>query len=76
MPAVKNCEGVVLPSGVRSLHGRMVMAMLLSSCPDNARILLANLFQSSRSTFSWESFPSFFAFKAGMSDTQILALGG
>lgn len=40
MPAVRNCEGVVLPSGVRSLHGRMVMAMLLSRCPDNARILL------------------------------------
>ena len=40
------------------------------------RILLANLLQSSRSTFSWESFPSFFVFKEGMHDTQILALGG
>jgi len=36
------------------------------------RILLANPHQSSRSTFSWESFPSFFAFKEGMWDTQIL----
>jgi hypothetical protein len=35
---------------------------------------LANLFQSSRSTFSWGSFPSFFAFKEGMWDTQISAL--
>src|SRR5215475_982485 len=37
-------------------------------------ILLANPLQSSRSTFSWESFPSFFAFKEGMWDTQIAAL--
>jgi hypothetical protein len=37
---------------------------------------LANLLQSSRSTFSWGSFPSFFAFKAGMWDTQISAPGG
>ena len=41
MPAVRNCEGVVLPSGVRSLHGRMVMAMLLSRCTDNAVIDIA-----------------------------------
>src|SRR5215475_140006 len=34
-------------------------------------ILLANLHQSSRSTFSWESSPSFFAFQEGMLDTQI-----
>src|SRR5262245_57279434 len=39
-------------------------------------ILLANLFQSSRSTFSWGSFLSFFVFKAGMLDTHISALGG
>jgi hypothetical protein len=45
-------------------------------CALNVRILLANLHQSSRSTFSWESFPSFFAFQEGMLDTQILALGG
>jgi hypothetical protein len=37
-------------------------------------ILLTNLFQSSRSTFSWGSFSSFFAFKEGMWDTQIAAL--
>jgi hypothetical protein len=38
--------------------------------------MLANLLQSSKSTFSWESFLSFFAFKEGMLDTQISALGG
>ena len=42
----------------------------------NARILLANLLQRSRSTFSWGSFLSFFAFQEGMLDTQTLALGG
>ena len=31
------------PSGVRSLHGRMVMAMLLSRCTDNARYLYTPL---------------------------------
>jgi hypothetical protein len=35
---------------------------------------LANLLQSSRSTFSRGSFPSFFAFKEGMWDTQMSAL--
>jgi hypothetical protein len=30
---------------------------------------LANLLQRSSSTFSWGRFPSFFAFKEGMSDT-------
>jgi hypothetical protein len=40
------------------------------------RILLANLFQSSRSTFSWGSFSSFLAFQEGMWDTQISELGG
>jgi hypothetical protein len=40
------------------------------------RILLANLLQSSRSTFSRGSFSSFFAFQAGMMDTHISALGG
>jgi hypothetical protein len=39
-------------------------------------ILLVNLLQSSRSTFSWESFPRVFAFQEGMWDTQISALGG
>ena len=38
------------------------------------RILLANPLQRSRSTFSWESFPSFFAFQEGMWGTQISAL--
>jgi hypothetical protein len=61
-----------------------------SPCPDLARgrggkppgllynglILLANLLQSSSSTFSQESLPSFFAFKEGMLDTPISALGG
>ena len=40
----------------------------------NGRILLANLLQSSRSTFSRGSFPSFFAFQEGMWDTLISAL--
>src|SRR5262249_42121022 len=39
-------------------------------------ILLANPLQSSSSTFSWGSFLGFFAFKEGMWDTQIAALGG
>jgi hypothetical protein len=39
-------------------------------------ILLANLLQSSRSTFSWGSFLSFFAFKEGMLGTPISVLGG
>ncbi len=42
----------------------------------NGRILLVNLLQSSRSTFSWGSFLSFFAFKKGVSDTQVSASGG
>jgi len=37
-------------------------------------ILLANLLQSSRSTFAGETFPSFFAFQEGMWGTQISAL--
>ena len=37
-------------------------------------ILLANLLQGSRSTFSCASYPSFFAFQEGMWDTQISAL--
>src|SRR5713101_4056627 len=35
----------------------------LETVSRNVRILLANLLQSSRSTFSWRSFLSFFAFK-------------
>jgi hypothetical protein len=42
----------------------------------NGGILLANVFQSSRSTFSWGSSPAFFAFKEGMWVTRISALGG
>jgi hypothetical protein len=41
----------------------------MSNCADNGRILLANLLQSSSSTFSWGSFLGFFAFKEGMWDT-------
>ena len=37
----------------------------------NHPILLANLLQSSRRTFSWGSFLSFFAFKEGMLSTPI-----
>src|SRR6266567_8138210 len=43
-------------------------------CVKNHPILLANLLQSSSSTFSCVSFPSFFAFQEGMWDTQISAL--
>jgi hypothetical protein len=49
---------------------------LRGMCRFNRRILLANLLQSSRSTFSRGSFPSFFAFQEGMMDTHISALGG
>jgi hypothetical protein len=41
---------------------------------ENPPILLANLLQSSSSTFSYVSFPSFFAFQEGIWDTQIAAL--
>jgi hypothetical protein len=42
----------------------------------NGRILLVNLLQSSRSTFSRENLLSFFAFKEGMLGTPISVLGG
>src|SRR5437868_12894747 len=42
--------------------------------PTQHGILLANLLQSSSSTFSYVSFPSFFAFKEGMWVTQNSAL--
>ena len=58
----------------------IVLLSLAPLCPtkilENARILLANLLQSSRSTFSWGSFLSFFAFKEGMLGTPISVLGG
>jgi hypothetical protein len=43
---------------------------------ENGRILLANLLQSSRSTFSRGSFLSFFAFQEGRLGTSISVLGG
>jgi hypothetical protein len=57
-----------------AIDGTLIPARLQLS--KTLRILLANLLQSSRSTFSWGSFLSFFAFKAGMLDTPISALGG
>src|SRR5215475_14853131 len=45
-------------------------------CTNNGRILLVNLLQSSRSTFSRGSFLSFFAFQEGMRDRQTSALLG
>src|SRR5215510_5812173 len=39
-------------------------------------ILLVNLLQSSRSTFSWGGFLSFFAFQEDMLSTPISVLGG
>jgi hypothetical protein len=53
-------------SAVFRAHWSIVIAFSF-----NLRILLANLLQRSRSTFSCVSFPSFFAFKEGMWDTQI-----
>jgi hypothetical protein len=44
------------------------------ACRRNGGILLANLLQSSSSTFSCVSFPGFFAFQEGMWDTHISAL--
>jgi hypothetical protein len=49
---------------------------LLGVCQKNGRILLANLLQRSRSTFSRGNLRSFFAFKEGMLGTLILVLGG
>ena len=46
------------------------------ACPENGRILLANVLQSSSRTFSCVSFSSIFAFKEGMWETPISALGG
>ena len=46
----------------------------LLACTVNGRILLANLFQSSRSTLSCVSFLSVFAFQAGMWGTRISIL--
>jgi len=43
-------------------------------CSTNGRILLANPLQSSKRTFSWGHFLSFFAFQEGMWDTQVSAL--
>jgi hypothetical protein len=57
-------------------HGRMVVAMLLSTYTDNARILLVILLQRSGSTFSRGSFLSFFVFKEGMLGTPISVIGG
>src|SRR4030095_3178700 len=45
-------------------------------CRFNGRILLVNLLQSARSTFSWGSFLSFFAFQEDMLSTPISVLGG
>jgi hypothetical protein len=53
-----------------------VSGHLCHGCSLNERILLANLLQSSRSTFSRGNFLSFFAFQEGMLDTQISARGG
>ena len=50
--------------------------MTFRGAPKTLRILLANLLQRSRSTFSWGSFLSFFAFQEGMLGTQISACEG
>ena len=48
----------------------------MSYCTDNGRIVLPNLLQRSRSTFSRGKLLSFFAFKEGMLGTLISILGG
>jgi hypothetical protein len=73
MPAVRNCEGVVLPSGVRSLHGRMVMAMLLSRCTDNARLEEARLMDWSA---VWTELPKAVPPLAGAFVGGLLAVAG
>jgi len=55
-----------------SVRGRVVLQPV---CITNDRILLANLLQGSRSTFSGARFPRFLAFKEGMLDRQVSALG-
>ena len=55
---------------------RLALGQGSPACRKNGRILLANLLQSSRSTFSWGSLLSFFAFKEGMLGTPISVLGG
>src|SRR5215475_10727537 len=58
-------------------HSGHLCALLTGSFSGRAtigRILLANLFQSSSSTFSCVSFPGFFAFQEGIWDTQVSAL--
>jgi hypothetical protein len=59
-----------------AVRGAVYQTALAAEPLENARILLVILLQSSRSTFSWGSFPRFFAFKGGMLDTQISASGG
>jgi len=58
------------------LQLRLGWASLHFPCLQNEPILLVNLLQRSRSTFSRGSFLSFFAFQEGMLGTQISALGG
>jgi hypothetical protein len=50
----------------------MLISYILVS--ENARLLLANLLQGSRSTLSCVSFPRVFAFQAGMWGTPISTL--
>src|SRR5438105_15937351 len=59
---------------VESVQETSIRGSTVKPVEENEGILLANLLQSSRSTFSWGSFPSFFAFQEGMWDTQISAL--
>ena len=54
---------------------RLKTSPWLPRCTFNARILLVNLLQSSRSTFSWGSFPSFFAFQEDILSTPISVPG-
>ena len=62
--------------GMSSSTPRLALRQGSPGCSKNGRILLANPLQSSKRTFSWGSFLSFFGFKGGMVSTPISARGG
>jgi transposase len=60
----------------KEVHDEHLYEELKHLRKENARILLVNPLHSSRSTFSWGSLLSFFAFQEGMLGTPISVLGG
>src|SRR5262245_19230938 len=65
-----------LPGFSLAMSSMITQKLKTWSVLKNLPIILANLLQRSRSTFSRGSFLSFFAFKEGMWDTPISTLGG